>query len=195
MTTTPAVLVLDSFNAGGNQAALRQDRMTREASLTQIVSYADEWQTLRGGVQVDLLRLNEQRQTNHGGTFVFGSVIGPDGSVVATPLERYLRTVRGVPGYGPSSFSIARGEPSIGFDDWQISLFFQDDIDYVRQSHIFGRVSLHAAETRGEVLVRFRTASWHRLDAGRKQHPRRARCHGRFSQPNLSRYHARHTAL
>ena len=132
LTTTPAVLVLDAFNTGGNQAALRQDRVTREASLTQTVSYADEWQTIRGGVQVDLLRLNEQRQTNHGGTFVFGSEIGPDGRVVATPFERYLRTVRGVPGYGPSSFSIARGEPSIGFDDWQVSLFFQEDMHYVK---------------------------------------------------------------
>ena len=130
ISTTPAVIVLDSFSAGGNQAALRQNRVTREASLTQTVAYTDEWQTLRGGVQFDFLRLSEQRQTNLGGTYVFGSVVGPDGSVVATSLDRYLRTVGGVPGYGPSSFSIARGEPSIGFDDWRTSLFLQDDIEY-----------------------------------------------------------------
>ena len=109
------MIVLDSFSAGGNQAALRQNRMTQEASLTQTVSFADEWQTIRGGVQLDFLRLTEQRQTNHGGTYVFGSVVGPDGSVVATSLDRYLRTVNGEPGYGPSSFSIARGEPTIAF--------------------------------------------------------------------------------
>ena len=97
ISTTPAVIVLDSFSAGGNQAALRQNRVTREASLTQTVAYTDEWQTLRGGVQFDFLRLSEQRQTNLGGTYIFGSVVGPDGSVVATSLDRYLRTVGGVP--------------------------------------------------------------------------------------------------
>jgi Carboxypeptidase regulatory-like domain len=131
IATTPAVIVLDSFSAGGNQAALRQNRTTQEVSLTQTVSFADEWQTIRGGVQLDFLRLTEQRQTNHSGTYVFGSVVGPDGSVVATSLDRYIRTVNGEPGYGPSSFSIARGEPTIAFDDWQASLFFQDDIQYV----------------------------------------------------------------
>jgi hypothetical protein len=130
LTTAPAVLVLDVFNAGGNQAALRQDRTTEDASLTQIVSYADDLQTIRGGIQVDLLRISEQRQINTGGTFIFGTLLDSSGAVAATPLERYIRTLQGLPGYGPSSFSIARGEPSIDFDDWQVSLFLQDDVPY-----------------------------------------------------------------
>ena len=130
VTTTPAVIVLDAFSAGGNQAALGQDRETREVSLTQVVSFADEWQTIRGGIQVETVGLTERRRTNLGGTYLFGSVVSPDGSVIATPLERYSRTLNGVPGYGPSSFSIARGEPTIAFDDWQTSLFFQDDLHY-----------------------------------------------------------------
>jgi hypothetical protein len=130
LSTAPAVLVFDAFNGGGNQASLRQEEVTRELSLTQIVSYADDLQTIRGGVQLDLLRLDERRQTNHGGTFIFGTLIDQDGRVIATPFERYLRTLNGVPGYGPSWFSIARGDPEIAFDDWQLSLFVQDDIPY-----------------------------------------------------------------
>ena len=130
ISQAPAVLVLDAFNAGGNQAALRQDRTTREATITHMVSFADDLQTVRGGVQVDLLRVNEQRQTNNAGTFVFGADTSPDGTLLATPFDRYLRTLQGVPGYGPSSFSIARGAPDLQFDDWQVSWFLQDDLKH-----------------------------------------------------------------
>ena len=130
LSAAPAVLVLDAFNAGGNQASLKQEEVTREGSLTQIVSFSDGDQMIRGGVQLDLLRLDEQRQTNHGGTFIFGALADRAGNVLATPFERYVRTLSGVPGYGPSWFSIGRGEPAIRFDDWQVSLFAQDDIQH-----------------------------------------------------------------
>ena len=70
---------------------------------------------------------DEQRLTNLGGTFTFGSVVDSTGAVVATPFERYVRTVGGVPGYRPSFFSIARGAPEIRFSDWYTSWFVQDD--------------------------------------------------------------------
>jgi hypothetical protein len=130
LTTAPAVLVLDAFNAGGNQAALQQHRHTREATLTHVVSFADDLQSIRGGVQLDLLTVGEQRQVNHGGTFVFGAEIDREGHVLATPFDRYLRTRQGVPGYRPSFFSIARGAPAIDFDDWQVSWFLQDDLKH-----------------------------------------------------------------
>jgi hypothetical protein len=130
LTTAPAVLVLDAYNAGGNQAALRQDRTTGETTLSQVVSYADDLQAIRGGIQVDLLRIREQRQANLGGTFLFGAEIDQSGAVIATPFERYARTLEGVPGYGPSYFSIARGAPSIDYDDWQVSWFVQDDVKH-----------------------------------------------------------------
>ncbi len=195
ISTTPAVIVLDSFSAGGNQAALRQNRVTREASLTQTVAYTDEWQTLRGGVQFDFLRLSEQRQTNLGGTYVFGSVVGPDGSVVATSLDRYLRTVGGVPGYGPSSFSIARGEPSIGFDDWQTSVFLQDDIEY------YGNLTMSAGLR--YTLQKYAERFWFDLAprAGIAWTPGGSNTHvarvamGVFHSRISSRYHAGHTAL
>ena len=130
LTSAPAVLVLDTFNGGGNQAALRQDRSTREVSFTEIVSYVDELQSVRVGVDVNFLRLREQRESNTGGTFIFGAELDPAGGIVATPLERYIRTLQGTAGYGPSSFSIARGQSSVDFEDWQVSLFAQDDVPY-----------------------------------------------------------------
>lgn len=130
VSNRPAVLVLDAFNAGGNQGSLVLERETREGTFTGIVSYADDLQTVRGGVELNVLRMNERRQANHGGTFIFGALADPSGAVIATPLERYLRTLRGVRGYGPSSFSIARGEPDIDFADWQVSFFIQDDLQH-----------------------------------------------------------------
>jgi hypothetical protein len=128
LTTTPAVLVLDTFNAGGNQALLRENSTTREVSLSHVLSYTDGRDTVRGGVQLDLTRVANQRAANTGGTFIFGAVVDERGNVVASPLDRYLSTLRRVPGYGPSSFSISRGEPSIGASDWRLSFFLQDDV-------------------------------------------------------------------
>ena len=128
LTTSPAVLVLDTFQAGGNQARLSDHTTTRQASLSHILSYTDSVQAVRGGVQLDVVDVVNQRAANTGGTFIFGAAVDPAGNVIATPLERYLRTLQHVPEYGPSSFSITRGQPSIEFKDWRASLFVQDDV-------------------------------------------------------------------
>ena len=127
LTTSPAVLVLDTFQAGGNQARLSDHTTTRQTSLSHILSYTDSAQAVRGGVQLDIVDVANQRASNTAGTFIFGAAVDPAGNVIATPLERYQRTLQRVPGYGPSSFSITRGEPSIDFRDWRASLFVQDD--------------------------------------------------------------------
>jgi hypothetical protein len=128
LTGAPAVLVLDAFYSGGNQAALQQDRTTRELSVTEIVSYIGNGHAFRGGIRTGFLQLQEQRRTNLGGTFTFGADVDEAGNLVATPIERYQRTLQGIPGYGPSTFTIARGEPVIHFNDWQVSWFAQDDL-------------------------------------------------------------------
>ena len=127
-SSAPAVLVLDSFNAGGNQAALGLDRTTREATFSQVLSYNADRHTFRSGINADVIRSHELRRSNLGGTFTFGADVDPTGTVRATPLERYQRTLQGVPGYRPSTFTITRGAPSIEFTDWHFSWFAQDDI-------------------------------------------------------------------
>jgi hypothetical protein len=128
LTTAPAVLVLDTFNAGGNQAALGLDRTTHEVSFSEVLSYVEEPHTLRAGVSADVIRHRELRQSNLGGTFTFGSGVDPNGNITATPIERYQRTLQGIPGYGPSTFTVTRGAPPIDFTDWHLSWFAQDDI-------------------------------------------------------------------
>jgi hypothetical protein len=130
LSAAPAVLVLDAFNGGGNQAALRQDSTISEMSLKEILSSVQDHETLRGGIQLNLASRTEQRLANEGGTFTFGAVVDPSGRVIATPLENYQRTLQGLPGYGPSTFSIAHGDPVIGFRDWQLSTFIQDDVQH-----------------------------------------------------------------
>jgi carboxypeptidase family protein len=127
LTAGPAVLVLDTFQAGGNQARLSDHTTTQQLSLSHILSYTDSVQAVRGGVQLDIVDVANQRASNTGGTFIFGAAVDPAGNLIATPLDRYVRTLQHVPGYGPSSFSITRGQPSIQFKDWRTSLFIQDD--------------------------------------------------------------------
>ncbi len=128
LTTTPAILVLDTFNTGGNQPSLGLDRTTREASFSEVISYIEEPHTLRVGVNGDVVRHHEVRQSNLGGTYTFGASVDPNGMIIATPIERYQRTLQNIPGYGPSTFTITRGAPPIDFTDWHASWFAQDDL-------------------------------------------------------------------
>ncbi len=127
LTKSPAVLVLDTFYAGGNQASLHLDRATDDVSVTAAFTRTLDRHAIRAGARFDSSSVDEFRQTNQAGTFVFGSAIDGSGAIVATPLNRYLRTLEGDAGYGPSFFSIARGDSHIIFRDWQASWFVQDD--------------------------------------------------------------------
>ena len=127
ITSSPAVLVLDTFYAGGNQASQHQDRATHDVSVTGAFTRTLDRHAIRVGGRFDSSSVDEIRRTNQGGTFVFGSVVDGSGAVVATPLDRYLRTLQGIAGYGPSYFSIVRGDSHVLFRDWQASWFVQDD--------------------------------------------------------------------
>ncbi len=127
ITNAPAVLVLDTFYAGGNQASQHQDRATHDVSVTGAFTRTLDRHAVRVGGRFDSSSVDEVRRTNQGGTWVFGSAVDGSGAVVATPLDRYLRTLHGTAGYGPSSFSIVRGDSHVLFRDWQASWFVQDD--------------------------------------------------------------------
>jgi hypothetical protein len=127
VTSTPAILVLDAFNAGGNQGALALDRHLEEVSVREIFSYSTGPHAVRVGGIFDGGRVVETRQSNLGGTYVFGAVVDPSGAVLATPHDRYLRTIQGIAGYRPSYFAMARGAPTIDFTDWRLGWFAQDD--------------------------------------------------------------------
>jgi hypothetical protein len=131
-----AINVLDAFNGGGGQQFT--DNINRNLDFTDTFTYSHKTHTIKAGFRAEAVQLNNINQSNFGGTFTFSSDFERDsaGSFLAddagalipiSPIELYSRVQRGVPGYRASQFSINRGDPFIGFSQWQYGLFAQDD--------------------------------------------------------------------
>ncbi|HEY7914183.1 MAG TPA: carboxypeptidase regulatory-like domain-containing protein [Blastocatellia bacterium] len=136
ITDAIAINVLDSFNGGGSQQFT--DNENQNLDFTDTLTYTYKTHTIKAGFRAEGERLKNLNQSNFGGTFTFGRdfernpdgsiIIGPDGAPIAiSSIELYSRVVRGVPGYRPSQFSINRGDPFIGFSQWEMGWFIQDD--------------------------------------------------------------------
>jgi len=143
LTTTPAVIVLDAFNAGGNQAA-----PVRRAATGWLVSDALTMQrgshTFKTGGQVESAREDYLDRSGFGGTYTFGADVERDalgrpvlnpagGPIPISPIERYRRTILGAAGYVPSQFLIVRGDPELGIEQRNLGFFFVDDWSLSRQ--------------------------------------------------------------
>ena len=137
-TSTPAIRVLEAFNAGGNQEALFSQSQNRGLQFANHLIYAYRQHTFKVGFNTDAVRLRDLDRSNFGGTFTFGADFERDAAgqplrdasgqlLTITPLEHYRRTLLGITGYRPSQFSIARGEPLVGLSQWQMAWFAQDD--------------------------------------------------------------------
>jgi hypothetical protein len=137
-SASPAVLVLDAFNAGGNQASLFSRNSNDNLQFANNVTHTFQKHTFKMGVRVDRAALRNVDRANFGGTFTFGSdferdangnvVLNATGQPVSiTPLENYRRTLLGLRGYGPSQFSITRGNDAVGLSQWNVGWFLQDD--------------------------------------------------------------------
>jgi Carboxypeptidase regulatory-like domain len=134
----PAVVVLDSFSSGGNQDSLFNSESRDRLDLVDNFSLTRGRHTIKTGARVEYARYKFLNRANFGGTFTFGSGFDRDaaGNVIAsgdgapitiTPIEQYRRTLLGLPGYGPSQFSITRGDPLIALPLWEVSWFAMDD--------------------------------------------------------------------
>ena len=136
-TSGPAVLVLDAFNGGGNQANVSR-------ATTIQVQAGDTYTTVRGahtfkaGAQLLTTRLTSVDRGGFGGTFTFGADVERDasgrpvvgvagGPIPISPVETYRRAVVGVPGYAPSQFAIVSGEPEVAVSQWNLGWFLLDD--------------------------------------------------------------------
>jgi hypothetical protein len=138
VTTTPAIVVLEAFNAGGNQDALFRENNTETVRLTNVFTYGTQTHSIRVGGQAEVVRLEQVDRANFNGTFVFGSDVVRDGfgnpvlsatgepSVISS-LDLYRLTLAGVPGYRPSQFSIVGGDPGVTFSVVEGAWFAQDD--------------------------------------------------------------------
>jgi len=131
-----AINVLDSFNGGGSQAF--SNNGNNNLDLTDTYTHTYKTHTFKGGFRAEAVQPNNLNRSNFGGTFTFGQDFERDASGVIllnaegvpipiSSIELYSRVVQGVPGYRPSQFSINRGDPFIGFTQWQYGWFAQDD--------------------------------------------------------------------
>jgi Carboxypeptidase regulatory-like domain len=179
LTTTSAILVLDAFNAGGNQNAWTE-RSTRSMQASDAVTLQRGRHTYKAGVQYEAIRQDIIDYSGFGGTFTFGTDVDRDGAgrtrldaagqpIVISPLERYRRTVLGLPGYVPSQFVIVRGDPEVGVEQRNVGWFFLDDWSPSRRMSLSYGVR---HEMQNDVAVRLNlapraTASWLLDDAGK----------------------------
>jgi hypothetical protein len=136
--TGTAIVVLDAFSSGANQNALQKDVTEDSVQVDTKLTKGVGSHTLRLGVQADNMRVSQFDSANFGGTFTFGAdvdrdltgapVIGADGTTTSiSPLERYRRTLLGLPGYRPTQFVIAQGNPLARVRQWNVNAFLQDD--------------------------------------------------------------------
>src|SRR5262245_54558560 len=133
-----AVVVLDAFSSGGNQNSLFNSESRNRLDLVNNFSLTRGKHTVKTGARIEYARYKFINRANFGGTFTFGSgfdrdaagdvILDKDGNpVTITPIEQYRRTLLRLPGYGPSQFSITRGDPLIEVPLWEVSWFAMDD--------------------------------------------------------------------
>ena len=103
----PAVLVLDSFNAGGAQVA--GTRHATELELASDMDYAKGRHSARAGFLFEAGRYRSSDARNFGGTFTFSS------------LDAYFARE-------PTTFSRRTGNPHVSFNHAQFGWYVQDDL-------------------------------------------------------------------
>lgn len=138
LSGAPAVTVLDAYNTGGNPSSLLSNNLNHSLQLADNLTRTINRHTLKMGLLADALFLTSNDRANFNGTFTFGTDINRDVSgkaildrngrtAIVTPFDTYGRTLMGLPGYGPSLFSIAKGNPEARISQWQIGFFIQDE--------------------------------------------------------------------
>jgi hypothetical protein len=106
VSTAPAVLVLNAFDAGGAQLA--GSRGSNTVSITNDLDIATGRHAIRAGVQLDAGRYRTSELRNTGGTFTFASL---DAYAAGQPTT-YTRNV---------------GDPDVTISQGQLGLYVQDD--------------------------------------------------------------------
>ncbi|HSB09457.1 MAG TPA: carboxypeptidase regulatory-like domain-containing protein [Blastocatellia bacterium] len=108
-----AINVLDAFNSGGSQSF--SDNINRNLDMNDVLTYTHKTHTFKTGFSAEADQFENQIRSNFNGTFTFSS------------LDQYAAVLRGEPGAHPSQFSINRGDPFVGFSQWEYGWFAQDD--------------------------------------------------------------------
>ncbi len=107
LTKTPALIVLDAFNAGGAQVA--GGRHATEIELASDMDFATGRHSARAGVLIEAGRYRSDDVRNMAGTFTFSSLDAFEAS-------------------RPTTFTQREGNPLVEFSHMQAAWYAQDDI-------------------------------------------------------------------
>ncbi|HJQ26266.1 MAG TPA: TonB-dependent receptor, partial [Blastocatellia bacterium] len=121
LNNAPAINVLETFQSGGSSTFYNNENQNLD--FTNNVSYTWKTHTFKMGFRAESERLTNLNQSNFNGTFTFGGNLASG----ETALDLYRRVLAGDPTAAPSQFTISRGDPFIGFSQWQFGSFIQDD--------------------------------------------------------------------
>ena len=130
VSNAPAIIVQNTFSSGGNQGSLYSENNRRRLEINDILTYTRKKHTFKTGIRANALRPTSLNKSNFGGTFTFGGgeIVDSQGnSASISALEMYRGWLLNIPGYHPQEYSVAVGDPFIGFTQWEMSGFLQDD--------------------------------------------------------------------
>lgn len=119
-----AINVLDAFYGGGGQNFT--DTENRNLDFAEILTYTHGSHTFKTGFTAEAEQFSNLNRSNFNGTFTFSS------------LAQYSAALQGLPGVRPSQFSTNRGDPFIGFSQWEYGWFIQDDWKVSRRLTLSG---------------------------------------------------------
>ncbi|MGH9560381.1 MAG: carboxypeptidase regulatory-like domain-containing protein, partial [Terracidiphilus sp.] len=113
-SAAPMLQVLGAFNSGG--ATVGQGADTQNSfefqDYVSVIRGAHSW---RFGARLREAREISVARNDFNGTFTF------------TSIETYRQTLLGVPGYGPSQFSLTTGQPELAVRQFDAALFWGDE--------------------------------------------------------------------
>ena len=143
----PTIEVSEAFTGGGSQVG-QSHSTTNNWELTNNTSFAMGSHSLKTGVRLRSVHIDQFSPQNFGGTYTFfGGGVGPildandnpiGGTQIITSIERYRRTqvflaqgktaaeIRALGG-GASQFRLSAGNPETEVSQWDFGGYFQDD--------------------------------------------------------------------
>ncbi|GAA3752204.1 TonB-dependent receptor [Terriglobus aquaticus] len=134
LSSAPQLSVAGAFTGGGaTTQALRSHELDTE--FDDDILLQRKKHSIKAGLQLLNIRLNDDLPTNHNGTFIFGGGTAPvlnanntatSQTTVITGLEQYRRALLNLPGGTPTQFAITTGAIPLGLNQLRVVLFAQD---------------------------------------------------------------------
>ena len=141
----PTINVSASFTGGGSQIgnSFNRNKQWELQNYTTTSFGARSQHSVKFGVRLRNVNIDDRSENNFGGTFVFPGAsevrsptgctpVGPGCTVVngpLSPLDQYRGKLQGLAGsrFNPTQFTIAAGNPLASISQTDVGLFFTDD--------------------------------------------------------------------